>query len=89
MILSGKPTLSADRTQSCINHFRADVRLWASGKRQGSLCPRCKQPITQETGWNIHHVVKKVLGGKDELSNLMLLHPNCHRQLHSNEAGPS
>ncbi|HDG9151191.1 HNH endonuclease, partial [Escherichia coli] len=23
----------------------------------------------------------------DELTNLELLHPNCHRQLHSREAG--
>ncbi|HDZ7348881.1 TPA: HNH endonuclease, partial [Escherichia coli] len=27
------------------------------------------------------------MGGSDELSNLELLHPNCHRQLHSWEAG--
>ncbi|WP_348638936.1 HNH endonuclease [Lacimicrobium sp. SS2-24] len=23
-------------------------------------------------------------GGSDKLSNLVLLHPNCHRQLHAN-----
>ncbi|EFY0421430.1 HNH endonuclease, partial [Shigella boydii] len=39
------------------------------------------------TGWNVHHKVKKVMGGGEELSNLVLLHPNCHRQLHSCEAG--
>ena len=38
-------------------------------------------------GWNIHHRIKKVLGGGDGLTNLLLLHPNCHRQLHANEAG--
>ncbi len=27
------------------------------------------------------------MGGGEELSNLVLLHPNCHRQLHSCEAG--
>ncbi len=26
------------------------------------------------------------MGGSDELTNLELLHPNCHRQLHSNES---
>ncbi|MDE8559291.1 HNH endonuclease [Pantoea vagans] len=31
--------------------------------------------------------MKKVLGGGDGLTNLLLLHPNCHRQLHANEAG--
>ncbi|EFP6892386.1 HNH endonuclease signature motif containing protein, partial [Shigella boydii] len=54
---------------------------------QGSLCPICRQRITHETGWNVHHKVKKVMGGGEELSNLVLLHPNCHRQLHSCEAG--
>ncbi|WP_259399592.1 HNH endonuclease [Pseudoalteromonas sp. SR41-4] len=44
----------------------------------------CHQKITKETGWNIHHIVERVKGGTDEMSNLVLLHPNCHRQLHSN-----
>ncbi|EMD2586937.1 TPA: HNH endonuclease signature motif containing protein [Salmonella enterica subsp. enterica serovar Newport] len=43
--------------------------------------------LTQETGWNIHHKIKTTVGGGDELINLLLLHPNCHRQLHANEAG--
>ncbi|NJS08627.1 HNH endonuclease, partial [Escherichia coli] len=37
--------------------------------------------------WNVHHLLKKSLGGSDDVSNLVLLHPNCHRQLHSNDAG--
>ncbi|NYZ89965.1 group II intron maturase-specific domain-containing protein, partial [Escherichia coli] len=60
------------------------VQLW---KRQGKHCPQCGQPITNQTGWNIHHRIRKVMGGSDELTNLELLHPNCHRQLHSREAG--
>lgn len=43
----------------------------------------CQQFITWETGWNIHHVVERHKGGGDELDNLVLLHPNCHRQLHA------
>ena len=30
-----------------------------------------------------HHVVPKVLGGHDGATNRQLLHPECHRQLHS------
>ncbi|HAZ1712711.1 TPA: group II intron reverse transcriptase/maturase [Salmonella enterica subsp. enterica serovar Brandenburg] len=60
------------------------VQLW---KRQGKHCPQCGQLITNQTGWNIHHRIRKVMGGSDELTNLELLHPNCHRQLHSREAG--
>lgn len=52
---------------------------------QDGLCPRCSQPITKTTGWNVHHKVKRSEGGKDNWSNLVLLHPNCHRQHHANE----
>ncbi|WP_287590759.1 group II intron maturase-specific domain-containing protein [Shewanella sp.] len=54
--------------------------LWL---RQQKCCPICRHKITKETGWNIHHIVERVKGGSDEMDNLVLLHPNCHRQLHS------
>jgi RNA-directed DNA polymerase len=56
------------------------LMLWL---RQQQCCAMCRHRITQETGWNIHHIVERVKGGNDDLSNLVLLHPNCHRQLHS------
>jgi RNA-directed DNA polymerase len=55
------------------------LMLWL---RQQQCCPMCRHPITKTTEWNIHHIVEKVKGGSDEMSNLVLLHPNCHRQLH-------
>lgn len=51
--------------------------------RQQKCCPICRFPITKETGWDVHHIVERVNGGADELNNLVMLHPNCHRQLHS------
>lgn len=59
-------------------------RIFSLWIRQQKRCPCCQQLITKETGWNIHHIVPRVLGGADEMSNLVLLHPNCHRQLHAN-----
>lgn len=59
---------------------RKTLKLWIA---QNKRCPMCKQLITFDTGWNIHHLVERHKGGGDELGNLMLLHPNCHRQLHS------
>ena len=56
-------------------------RLWQS---QNGLCLECNTLITPETGWHVHHVMYRVHGGKDILSNLRLLHPNCHRKLHHN-----
>lgn len=57
-------------------------RLWISHKGR---CLQCRNLITQETGWHIHHQIPKVKGGKDTLSNLRLLHPHCHRQVHSQD----
>jgi len=54
--------------------------LW---RTQGGECIRCGEPITRETGWHSHHVIPKVLGSPDGATNRQLLHPECHRQLHS------
>lgn len=56
------------------------LRLWW---RQDKECPNCHEKITEETGWHVHHILPKSEGGKDNNSNLVLLHPNCHRQIHS------
>jgi RNA-directed DNA polymerase len=54
--------------------------LW---KKQNGLCPVCKQMITQQTGWHNHHLVERSKGGSDKAENRVLLHPNCHRQVHN------
>lgn len=56
--------------------------LW---KEQKGRCPVCRQKITKLTGWDKHHIVWRVYGGSDRAENQMLLHPNCHRQVHSQE----
>lgn len=55
-------------------------QLWI---RQFKRCPMCNQHITFETGWDTHHVHERHRGGSNKLENLVLLHPNCHRQLHA------
>jgi RNA-directed DNA polymerase len=59
---------------------RTLIHLW---KEQGGLCPVCAQPITKMTGWHNHHIVYKTLGGTDKADNRVLIHPNCHRQVHA------
>jgi RNA-directed DNA polymerase len=56
------------------------LRLWFD---QDGSCPVCSQKITKESGWNLPHILRRTAGGKDILPNLVLLHPNCHRQVHS------
>jgi RNA-directed DNA polymerase len=56
--------------------------LWYA---QEGKCPNCNERITKDTGWSIHYIQRKTNGGKNIVTNLMLLHPNCHRQMHSRE----
>jgi len=49
---------------------------------QEGNCPNCDQKITKDTGWNVHHILPKSEGGKDKVGSLVMMHPNCHRQMH-------
>lgn len=70
------------KTERNLNGKRRLLHMW---KEQKGLCPRCNQKITKITGWHSHHVVWRSKGGTDRAENLILLHPNCHMQLHSQE----
>ncbi|MCG5536186.1 group II intron reverse transcriptase/maturase [Ectothiorhodospira mobilis] len=59
--------------------------LW---KRQAGICPICRQQVTSETGWHLHHRIWRTHGGSDEASNLVMLHPDCHRQYHAVAGSP-
>jgi RNA-directed DNA polymerase len=59
---------------------RSLLRLW---QEQNGLCVVCHQRITQLTGWHSHHLVWRTHGGSDRAENRVLLHPNCHAQVHS------
>jgi RNA-directed DNA polymerase len=63
--------------------FRGRKRLLYLWYAQDGKCPNCSERITRETGWNLHHILPKAQGGTDSLKNLVLLHPNCHRQVHA------
>lgn len=56
------------------------LKLWFNQEGQ---CPQCGERITRETGWNLHHRIRLVDGGDDSLTNLALMHPTCHQQLHA------
>jgi RNA-directed DNA polymerase len=54
--------------------------LWLE---QNGRCLVCAEPLTLAAGWHVHHLRWRVHGGDDRIDNLVLLHPNCHRQVHS------
>ena len=52
-------------------------------RKQLSICPMCKGIIQDGDETNIHHVQPKLLAGKDDISNLVLVHTNCHHTYHA------
>jgi RNA-directed DNA polymerase len=57
------------------------IRLWLDQDRR---CPICRELITQKSGWHVHHIIWRVDGGEDGSANLIMMHPNCHSQIHVN-----
>jgi RNA-directed DNA polymerase len=55
------------------------IRLWLDQDRR---CPICRELITRKSGWHVHHILWQVNGGGDGSANLIMVHPNCHRQIH-------
>ncbi len=52
------------------------------GRRQHGLCPDCRMSLHNGEQLDIHHITHKAKGGKDNLSNLVLLHLYCHQKRH-------
>lgn len=56
------------------------ARLWVS---QEMRCPVCQQLLEANDKWNIHYIRPRSEGGTDNLANMIMVHPDCHRQIHS------
>jgi RNA-directed DNA polymerase len=53
-------------------------QIWIKQKKR---CPRCDQPITLETEWKMDRIRDKSEGGKNNLMNLMMIHPTCYKHV--------
>lgn len=80
--------LAERHVQQGVDSLNGRKRLIYLWKLQKGCCTECHAPITQESGWAAHHVKHRAVGGTEQLSNLQLLHPNCHRKLHANSNEP-
>ncbi|OEZ99802.1 group II intron reverse transcriptase/maturase [Duganella sp. HH101] len=49
---------------------------------QRGKCASCGNEMDFDTGWHDHHIEYRMVGGSDALGNRVLLHPNCHSQVH-------
>jgi RNA-directed DNA polymerase len=72
--------LRQERMQHSMRYRKQWVSLFMS---QGGLCAHCGHTLTDETGWHDHHLMYRMHGGSDALSNRVLLHPDCHWQVHA------
>jgi len=50
---------------------------FASGRHKKKRCPKYGEPISNETGWHVHHVLPKAQGGTDNQANVMPLTLRC------------
>ena len=62
-------------------HWLKRRKLIALWREQEGKCPVCNQKITKESGWRLYHLLPRVYGGTDTLTNLLLLHPYCHERV--------
>jgi len=65
------------------NDLRGRYKLLNLWQSQNGICPVCAQKITEITGWHGHHIIWQSKGGSDNAENKVLVHPNCHMQIHS------
>lgn len=71
------------RQERMLKNMRYRKQLSTLYLEQRGLCALCGYEMDMETGWHDHHIVYRVVGGSDALGNRVLLHPNCHTQVHS------
>lgn len=73
------------RVQRMQHKLRYRGQILSLFRRQQGKCALCGHAISRETGWHDHHVIRRVDGGPDTLDNRVLLHPNCHALVHSQD----
>ena len=84
-----EPYAEQRRTAAMSHRLGYRTQIVSMFKRQAGCCAHCGAPITDESGWHDHHVVYRSNGGSDALGNRVLVHPNCHAQIHSSDAKPA
>jgi RNA-directed DNA polymerase len=73
----GEELRVARMSQDIVDAFR--LKLWTF---QRGNCALCKMPIEAMFEGHDHHIVYRMHGGSDALSNRVLLHSICHTRVH-------
>lgn len=51
-------------------------------EKQGYKCPHCGESLFNGEPYDVHHRIPKKDGGSDNISNLIILHRECHKATH-------
>jgi len=73
-------TLRQERMLKTMRYRKEWSKLYAD---QRGLCGLCGYEMDVDTGWHDHHIIRRVDGGSNALGNRVLIHPACHRKVHS------
>jgi RNA-directed DNA polymerase len=73
-------TLRQERMLNIMRYRKEWSKLYSD---QRGLCALCGYEMDLDTGWHDHHIEYRMDGGSEALGNRVLLHPNCHNQVHS------
>lgn len=69
------------RLKGAKNFIVWDKRRLKLVKKQKYLCPVCEQLLQPHQHVDLHHILAKRLGGSDDLTNIVALHRDCHKQV--------
>lgn len=72
--------LQQKRMKKSVRYQAEFIKLYVD---QRGACALCGYEMDVDTGWHDHHIEYRVHGGSNTFGNRVLLHPNCHAQVHS------
>lgn len=73
----------ARQTKYGKTYYRANPKLAHIAQHQGWRCPICRDHLFNEERIHIHHQQRVTDGGNDTEANLLLVHVECHKLIHS------
>jgi RNA-directed DNA polymerase len=76
--LYGETRRKVSGSQDLWNDARA--KLWFE---QSGRCAVCEMQLDGVNDIHDHHIVYRTHGGRNTLSNRVLIHPVCHRRVHA------
>ena len=71
------------RCERMLDHISHRKQLSSLFESQQGKCALCYGKLDHVDSWDNHHIVYRMHGGSDAISNRVLLHSACHRKVHA------